>query len=208
MHNIQNDQCANQYKTVLCNAYEVKNILQKLDASKTSGVDKIPACLLKETAHISAAPLNMLYNLSFEKIQVPKLWKHASVTPIHKEGDQEPVEHYRGISLSTITGKCQERLVCNAIYGQVIEFIHSSHHGFLRGRSGKTHLVLVHDDWSKALDNCGQVDVVFINFAKAFDLGNHTILLTKLYKYGVGGSLLERLSYRLSAESHCKRGSI
>ena len=150
----------------------------------------------------------MLYNLSFEKIQVPKLWKHASVTPIHKEGDQELVEHYRGISLSTITGKCQERLVCNAIYGQVIEFIHSSHHGFPRGRSGKTHLVLVHHDWSKALDNRGQVDVVFINFAKAFDLGNHTILLTKLYKYGVSGSLLERLSYRLSAESHCKRGSI
>ena len=207
MHNIQNDQCANQYKTVLCNAYEVKNILQKLDASKTSGVEKIPACLLKETAHISTAPLNMLYNLSFEKSQVP-LWKYANVTPIHKEGDQEPVEHYRGISLSTITGKYQERLVCNAIYGQVIEFIHSSHHGFLRGRSCKTHLLLVHHDWSKALDNCGQVDVVFINFAKAFDLGNHTILLTKLYKYGVGGSLLERLSYQLSAENHCKRGSI
>ena len=117
---------------MLCNAYEVKNILQKLDASKTLGVDKIPACLLKETAYISAAPLNMLYNLSFKKSLVPKLWKHANVTPIHKEGDQEPVEHYRGISLSTTTGKCQERLVCNAIYGQVIKFIYSSHHGFLR----------------------------------------------------------------------------
>ena len=89
---------------MLCNAYEVKNILQKLDASKTLGVDKIPACLLKETAYISAAPLNMLYNLSFKKSLVPKLWKHANVTPIHKEGDQEPVEHYRGISLSTTTG--------------------------------------------------------------------------------------------------------
>ena len=41
-----------------------------------------------------------------------------------------------------------------------------------------------------ALDNGGQVDVVFIDFAKAFDLVNHSILLNKLYKYGIRGSLL------------------
>ena len=195
MHSIQNDQGANQYTdSVSCTINEVQKVLQKLDASKTYEVDKIPARLLKETAHTCAVPLSMLYNLSFKMNQVPKLWKHANVTPIHKDGDRVPVDHYRGISLLTITGKCQkcqERLVYNAIYGQVTAFIHSSHHGFLRGRSCTTQLLLAHRDWSKALDNSGQVDVVFIDFAKAFDLVNHSILLTKLYKYGVRGSLLE-----------------
>ena len=166
-------------------------MLQKIDASKSSGVDKIPARLLKESAHLSAVPLSMLYNLSFMKSRVPTLWKHANISPIHQDGKREPVEHYRGISLLSITGKCQERLVYNAIFGQVIEFVHSSHHGLLRGRSCTTQLLLVHHDWAMALDNGGQVDEVFIDFAKAFDLVNHSILLFKLYKYGIRGSLLD-----------------
>ena len=153
---------------MICNPYEVQKILQKLNASKSSGVDKSPARLLKETAHTSAVPLSTLSNLFFQKSQVPKLWKHA-VTPIHKDYDQEPIENYRGISLLIITGKFQERLVYNAIYGHVIDLIHNSHHGFLRGRSCTTQLLLVHvhHDWSNALDINGQVDVVFIDFAKA-----------------------------------------
>jgi len=54
-----------------------------------------------------------------------------------------------------------------------------------------TQLLLVHHDWFKALDRTGQVDVVFIDFSKAFDLVCLDILLTKPYKYGVRGVLLD-----------------
>ena len=64
----------------------------------------------------------------------------------------------------------------NAIYDQVIRFIHDSHHGFLTGRSCTTQLLLVHHDWFKVLDKRGQVDVVFIDFSKAFDLVFSTVL--------------------------------
>ena len=77
-----------------------------------------------------------------------------------------------------------------AIYDQAIRFIHDSHHGLLTCRSCTTQLLLVHYDWFKVLDKRGQVDVVFIDFSKAFDLVCHNILLTKLYKYGVHGDLL------------------
>lgn len=119
-----------------------------------------------------------------------KLWKSANITPIHKDGDHEPVENYRGILLLSIIGKCQERIVYNAIYNQVISFVHDSHHGFLTDRSCTTQLLLVHYDWFKVLDKSGQVNVVFIDFSKAFDLVCHDILLAKLYKYGVHGDLL------------------
>ena len=107
-----------------CDTKEVQKLLSCLNANKSCGVDKIPARLLKETADISAVPLSMLFNLSFKQGRLPKLWKSANITPIHKDGDREPVENYRGISLLTISGKCQERIVYNAIYDQVIRSIH------------------------------------------------------------------------------------
>ena len=99
----------------------------------------------------------MLFNLSFKQGRLPKLWKSANITPIYKDDDREPVENYRGISLLTISGKCQERIVYNAIYDQVIRFIHDAHHGFLTGRSYTTQLLLVHHGWFKVLDKKGHV---------------------------------------------------
>ena len=76
---------------------------------------------------------------------------------IPKDGDRQPVENYRGLSLLSIIGY-------NAIYNQVISFVHDSHHEFLTGRSCTTQLLLVHHDWFKVLDKSGLDDVVFIDF--------------------------------------------
>ena len=61
----------------------------------------------------------------------------------------------------------------NAIYDQVIGFIHDSHHGFLTGRSCSTQLLLIHHDWFKVLDKRGQVDVVFIVIHRAVRFLSH-----------------------------------
>ena len=74
----------------------------------------------------------------------------------HKDGNREPGENRRGISLSTVTGKCPEKIVYIAIYNEVISFIHGSHHGFLTGCSCTTQLLLVDHDWFKVLDRSGQ----------------------------------------------------
>ena len=49
-------------------------------------------------------------------------------------------------------------------------------HGFVKGHSCTTQLVLTHHQWTKALDDGTEVDVVFLDFAKAFDRVSGVIL--------------------------------
>jgi len=70
-------------------------------------------------------------------------------------------------------------------------FISVHQHGFMSRRSVEGQLVECTDDWSLALDDRKIVDVIYIDFKKAFDSVVHTKLLTKLKSAGIRGKLLD-----------------
>ena len=67
--------------------------------------------------------------------------------------------------------------------------INDAQHGFLHGRSCVTQLLTTLHRIGQLLDNNIQTDVIFLDFAKAFDSVDHNILLTKLSRYGISGNL-------------------
>ena len=68
-------------------------------------------------------------------------------------------------------------------------------HGFVNGRSCTTQLLDSLDKWTKTLDEKGAVmDVIYLDFAKAFDSVPHERLLGKLESYGIRGKLHEWLT--------------
>ena len=83
-----------------------------------------------------------------------------------------------------------EMIVHKATYSHVAPYLTDWQHGFTRGRSCATQLVLTHHQWTKALDDGLQVDVVFLDISKAFDRVSHDLLLHKLCNFGISGSLL------------------
>ena len=74
------------------------------------------------------------------------------------------------------------------------EFIIREQHGFVKKRSTLTNLVIYTDFISEALNDYNQVDSLYLDFSKAFDSVDHSILLYKLRNMGMSGGILRWLS--------------
>ena len=76
--------------------------------------------------------------------------------------------------------------------------IRNPQHGFRKGSSCLTNLLLFLDKVLHSIDDGFSVDVVFLDLAKAFDKVPHNRLLKKLRKHGIGGKLLNVIGNWLS----------
>ena len=172
-------------------ALDVQKILSVINHNKAPGPDQLPPRILRVCSEELSTPLALLFNLLLRYGVVPTLWKSANITPVHKGDKKELVENYRSISLLPIPAKCLERIVYDAICDHIFPYLTEWQHGFIKGRSCMTQLILTHHHWAMALENGCQVDVAFLDFSKAFDRVSHSVLLKKLCSFGVSGSLLQ-----------------
>ena len=168
---------------------EVMERLSELDTTKACGPDKIPARLLKEYSEQIAPSLYCLFNHSLSIGQIPREWKSADVTPIHKKDSKEDAKNYRPISLLPIVSKVLERCMGNRFYDHLKDLISVLQHGFLPNRSCVTQLLSVLHTVGQSLDNNIQSDMIYLDFAKAFDTVDNSALLAKLRLNGVKGQL-------------------
>ena len=115
-----------------------------------------------------------------------------------KKKDTSDVANYRPISLTSLVMKIFEKCVRSKVYDLCADKITSSQHGFLPSRSCNTQMLEYTGDLSVNLNSKLQTDIVYFDFAKAFDSVNHDIILHKLkYSFGIDGKLLRFLKIYL-----------
>ena len=133
----------------------------------------------------------LIYRKSLQTSEVPEDWRKANVTPVFKKGQRFQAENYRPISLTSVCCKIMEHIVSSKImnHGEDNNILYPLQHGFRRSRSCETQLIEFIDDLTSNLDKGQQVDILVMDFAKAFDKVCHSLLIHKLQHYGIRGKI-------------------
>jgi hypothetical protein len=171
----------------------VTKAISQMKNNKAAGVDGLGSTFVKGCLKGILEPLISLFRGSLDKGVVPMDWKSANVTAIYKKGDRSKPANYRPVSLTSNVSKIMERIIKEEIV-KLLERNHSignSQHGFRRNRSCLTNLLTFMEKVAEDLDSGEPVDVVYLDFQKAFDKVPHQRLLAKLNEIGVRGKVLE-----------------
>lgn len=177
---------------------DIKLAIQKLKPKLSVAFDGIPSFIVKGCSSIFTPILTHIFNLSLSSCTFPSIWKNAITVPIHKKGRTDDPKNYRPISLLCPFAKVYEIVLSEHISSFFKHKILPSQHGFVRGRSVESNLVSFLSFVSPIVCQRGQVDTIYFDMSKAFDLVDHSLLLEKLKSYGMSTTLCTLLHNYLS----------
>ena len=184
---------------------DIKEKLLKLNPFSAPGPDNINPSLLVNIAEEVAVPLNIIFNKSMSTGTVPSDWKKANVTPIFKKGSKYNPGNYRPVSLTSVLCKVMEGLIKEKVVDHLDdnELIFQTQHGFMPRKSCLTNLLDFLEKLSLQVDLGKAVDVLYLDFAKAFDKVPHCRLRKIMEAHGISGQVLHWIQNWLTGREQC-----
>ena len=190
----------NVLRSISITESDVSKCIDKLKVNKSPGPDSISPRVLKEAKCEFIKPLTLIFNESLQSGSMPDDWKLANVTPIFKKGSKTLPCNYRPISLTSVVCKMLETLIRDKLVSHLEEnyLLKNTQHGFRNKRSCLTNLLDFFYDILNLYDDSKAVDIIYLDFQKAFDKVPHKSLLIKLKSHGIQGDILRWIENWLS----------
>ena len=175
---------------------DIVEAIKELDPYSSTPDGDIPAKVLTKCKDSLAVPIFLLWHDSFRSGVIPPSMKTQYITPVYKKGDRTSAANYRPVSITSHLIKIFERVLRKHIvqHMESNSFLSPHQHGFRKKRSCLTQLLDHVDNTLKTLNSGDEVDVIYLDYAKAFDKVDHNILLAKAKRYGITGKTLQWLA--------------
>ena len=166
--------------------------MRDIKPSSAPGPDGVPAYLYHTFVDELADPVMKIWRESLDTGVMPDGTSLAIITPIPKAVDKSIPANYRPVSLTNHLTKIFERVLRKAIVTHMEDnyLMNKTQHGFRQGLSTVTQILTYYDSILSILEEGFNVDSVYLDFAKAFDKVDHTILLKKVESLGITGKIL------------------
>ncbi|XP_071948970.1 uncharacterized protein [Antedon mediterranea] len=170
---------------------QVKALLSKLVPIKAGHPEDLPARLIRDFAPELAPPIADIFNCALKEGTFPSAWKKATAIPIPKVNSVKSLNDLRPISLTPILARVFESFLVKWIVEDINISLDSRQFGSRKKSSTSHYLISLIDSVLKDLE-CGgtYVNLCAIDFTKAFDLVDHSILIKKLIDIGVRSSII------------------
>jgi hypothetical protein len=170
----------------------VRRAIKKLKHKTRGGPDGIPPSFFINCCEELCYPLSALFTLTFNNGILPPAWLMSYITPIFKKGNSADANNYRPIALTATMCKIMESIVKDQLVSFLVDkgLLSKQQHAFIKNHSTASNLLECLQDWSVGLNSHSQTDIVYIDFAKAFDSIVLSKLLYKLEFFGITGQLL------------------
>ena len=178
---------------------EVNCLIRSLP-NKSAGPNTIPTFIYKLLVDELSPTISKLFNASIMYSIFPSCLKHARVTPIFKSGSRELLPNYRPISVLSILAKIFEKLMYRRLlaYSGEAGLIGGNQFGFKPGVGTVDAVLTLLTDIYDEMERSRCFIALLLDFSKAFDTVDHRVLLRKLERLGVRGTVLSWFSSYLA----------
>ncbi|CAG2243004.1 unnamed protein product [Mytilus edulis] len=168
---------------------ETKQALRSVKLGKAVGIDNLPNEILRNDNLTNV--LHELYNTCFCNGIVPDVWCQNIIQPLLKKGkDYRDPLSYRCISLMSTVAKVFSHILNKRLvkYIEENDLLSEEQNGFRKLRSCLDHIFTLCTILRNRKTMNMDTYLCFIDFSKAFDSVNHTLLWNKLLSNGIHGN--------------------
>ena len=172
---------------------DIEAAIDDISKFASGGDDDIPAFVLKECKTSVSYPIFLYWTESLKAGHISARYKSQLISPIHKKGSRGLAENYRPVSLTSHVIKIFERVFRKNLvsYLESNNLICDNQHGFRKGRSCLSQLLIHMDDILTSIQDGDSVDCIYLDFSKAFDKVDHNKLLSKVRQLGIKGRVYD-----------------